>query len=70
MLSLNLGSVTSFPFIDRPQPKSIRDGIDILRDLGALTKDDDFDEADHYKLTEVGRTMPSSLLIPEFPNAD
>jgi ATP-dependent helicase HrpA len=64
MLSLNLGSVTSFPFIDRPQPKSIRDGIDILRDLGALTKDDDFDEADHYKLTEVGRTMAEFPLDP------
>ena len=30
MLSLDLGSVNSFPFVDPPQPKSIRDGIDIL----------------------------------------
>jgi ATP-dependent helicase HrpA len=64
MLSLNLGSVNSFPFIDQPQPKSIRDGIDILRDLGALTKDDGFDEADHYKLTKVGRTMAEFPLDP------
>ena len=40
MLSLNLGSVNSFPFIDRPHPKNIRDGIEILRDLGALTRDE------------------------------
>ncbi|MCK7505521.1 MAG: hypothetical protein MZV70_16575 [Desulfobacterales bacterium] len=33
------------PFVDRPQPKSIRDGIDILHDLGALTKDDRSEEA-------------------------
>jgi ATP-dependent helicase HrpA len=64
MLSLNLGSVNSFPFIDKPQPKSIHDGIDILRDLGALTKDDGFEDADHYKLTEVGRTMAEFPLDP------
>ena len=67
MLSLNLGSVNSFPFIDRPQPKSIRDGIDILHDLGALTKDDRSEEANHYKLTELAGRWPSSRLIPEFP---
>ncbi len=64
MLSLNLGAVTSFPFVDRPQPKSIRDGIDILNDLGALTKDDSSEESDHYKLTEVGRTMAQFPLDP------
>jgi ATP-dependent helicase HrpA len=64
MLSLNLGLVTSFPFIDRPQPKSIRDGIDILDDLGALTKDDRSEEADHYKLTDIGRTMAEFPLDP------
>jgi ATP-dependent helicase HrpA len=64
MLSLNLGSVTSFPFIDRPQPKSIRDGIDILRDLGALSKDENSEEPDHYKLTEVGQAMAQFPLDP------
>jgi ATP-dependent helicase HrpA len=64
MLSLNLGAVTSFPFVDRPQPKSIRDGIDILRDLGALTKDDISEEADHYKLTPIGLTMARFPLDP------
>ena len=64
MLSLNLGAVTSFPFVDRPQPKSIRDGIDILRDLGALTKDESFEEVDHYKLTPVGLTMAQFPLDP------
>ena len=64
MLSLKLGSVTSFPFIDRPQPKNIRDGIDILRDLGALTKDNSSEETNHYKLTEVGLTMAQFPLDP------
>ncbi|MDD5343478.1 MAG: ATP-dependent RNA helicase HrpA, partial [Smithella sp.] len=64
MLSLNLGSVNSFPFVDRPQPKSIRDGIDILDDLGALTRDDSSEETNLYKLTEVGRTMAEFPLDP------
>ena len=64
MLSLNLGSVNSFPFVDRPQPKSIRDGIDILDDLGALTKDDNSEDTNLYKLTEVGWKMAEFPLDP------
>jgi ATP-dependent helicase HrpA len=36
MLALNIGNIASFPFIDAPQTKSIRDGIEILQELGAL----------------------------------
>jgi len=64
MLSLNLGSPTSFPFIDRPQPKSIRDGIEILRDLGALTRAEGTDEEERYELTPVGKTMSGFPLDP------
>ena len=64
MLALNLGLVTSFPFIDRPHPKNIRDGIEILRDLGALTRDESETETEHYKLTEIGRTMSQFPLDP------
>lgn len=64
MLSLNLGAVNSFPFIDKPQPKSIRDGLDILRDLGALTKDDSSEETNLYKLTDAGCKMAEFPLDP------
>ena len=64
MLALNLGSVHSFPFIDRPQPKNIRDGIDILRDLGALTRKEDDTEAEQFELTPIGRTMAKFPLDP------
>ncbi len=64
MLSLNLGDVTSFPFIDRPHPKNIRDGIEILRDLGALTRDEGEAQAHHYTLTPIGRTMAQFPLDP------
>ncbi|HQP40622.1 MAG TPA: ATP-dependent RNA helicase HrpA [Smithella sp.] len=64
MLELNLGAVTSFPFIDKPQPKSIRDGIDILRDLGALTRDNSAEETNQYMLTETGWKMAEFPLDP------
>jgi len=36
MISLKLGDVQGFPFIDPPAPKSIRDGFDTLVELGAI----------------------------------
>ncbi|MBN1613817.1 MAG: ATP-dependent RNA helicase HrpA [Deltaproteobacteria bacterium] len=38
MLSLRLGDVSSFPFVDPPKPRNIRDGIDILHELGAVQR--------------------------------
>ena len=64
MLSLNLGSVSSFPFIDRPQPKSIRDGLEILRELGALTRSENASETDVFELTPIGRAMASLPVDP------
>jgi ATP-dependent helicase HrpA len=37
MIALRLGEINDFPFIDRPDPKSIRDGYDLLYELGAIT---------------------------------
>jgi ATP-dependent helicase HrpA len=36
MIALGLGDVADFPFIDRPEPKSIRDGFNLLTELGAI----------------------------------
>jgi ATP-dependent helicase HrpA len=36
MISLNLGDVATFPFIDPPAPKSIKDGFDTLLELSAI----------------------------------
>ena len=38
MISLRLGDISSFPFIDSPSPKSIKDGFDTLIELGAIKK--------------------------------
>ncbi len=36
MISLNLGDIQSFPFIDPPPAKQVKDGFDLLHELGAL----------------------------------
>ena len=36
MISLKLGDISQFPFIDRPDLKSIKDGFDLLYELGAI----------------------------------
>jgi len=38
MISLNLGDIAKFPFIDKPTPKSIKDGFDILMEFGAIQR--------------------------------
>ena len=38
MISLKLGDLAEFPFIDRPDLKSIQDGFNLLIELGAITK--------------------------------
>jgi len=67
MLSLNLGDISSFPFVDPPHPKNIRDGIEILRELGAVeaaTKDRSTDNLQQYALTERGRMMARLPIDP------
>jgi ATP-dependent helicase HrpA len=36
MRALDLGDVESFPFVDPPDRRSIRDGLDLLHELGAI----------------------------------
>ncbi|MGD8657343.1 MAG: ATP-dependent RNA helicase HrpA, partial [Desulfobacterales bacterium] len=37
MMALRLGDINDFPFIDRPDSKSIKDGYDLLYELGAIS---------------------------------
>ena len=57
MAALNLGEVAAFPFIDPPEGRQISDGIQLLRELGAL-------EAATMDLTPVGRTLAQLPLDP------
>jgi ATP-dependent helicase HrpA len=49
MMTLNLGDIEDFPFIEPPDDKMIRDGKTVLHEVNALDK--------QGKLTEVGRQL-------------
>ena len=48
MRAFRLGDIESFPFIDPPNPRAVRDAIGLLHELQALEGD---------RLTELGRAM-------------
>jgi ATP-dependent helicase HrpA len=49
MLALSLGDIENFSFVDAPTKTAIRDGLNTLRELGAVSDDN--------RLTEMGRAM-------------
>ena len=53
MLSLRLGDITDFPFVQPPEHRAVRDGMALLSELGAVT---DTDSA-VARLTKVGTTL-------------
>jgi ATP-dependent helicase HrpA len=58
MIALKLGDIADFPFIDRPAEKSIRDGFNLLEELGAIRRRRTNRQGDTgYQLTENGRIM-------------
>ena len=56
MLTLNLGEISNFPFIDSPAPKSISDGFDLLLELGAIS---------HLPSKQKKKTGSRDLLTPK-----
>ncbi|MDG3016724.1 ATP-dependent RNA helicase HrpA [Speluncibacter jeojiensis] len=61
MASLGLGDVAAFPFVQPPDPRSIRDGLAVLTELGAI------DGAESEKgptLTAIGRSLAALPVDP------
>ena len=56
MAALDLGDIASFPFLDPPDERSIRDGIVLLQELGA------FDRGG--QITDIGRRLARLPLDP------
>ena len=54
MVSLRLGAIEEFPFVQPPEAKAIRDGLMLLHELSAL---EDTEEAGLPKLTSIGRDL-------------
>jgi ATP-dependent helicase HrpA len=56
MISLELGEIGEFPFVEPPDQRSIADGIALLQELGALRR--------RMELTEVGRALAALPVDP------
>lgn len=56
MLSLRLGDIEAFPFVDSPDPRFIKDGFRLLFELGAVD--------DRQRLTETGRRLARLPIDP------
>jgi ATP-dependent helicase HrpA len=56
MAALQLGDIESFPFLDPPEQRSIRDGVQLLQELGA------FDSAG--AITDIGRRLAQLPVDP------
>ncbi|WP_445399037.1 ATP-dependent RNA helicase HrpA [Zobellella sp. An-6] len=52
MLSLGLGDISAFPFVEAPDNKNISDGIRLLEELGAVTG-----HQGELKLTKLGQDL-------------
>ena len=55
MAALRLGDVADFPFLDPPDRRQVRDGVQLLEELGAL---------DAQRLTDVGRRLAQLPIDP------
>lgn len=62
MISLGLGDVAAFPFLTPPDSRGIKDGLDLLTELGAVTAARGGDPA----LTKVGRSLSLLPIDPRF----
>src|SRR3954453_5550099 len=58
MAALGLGAVEDFPFLDPPDRRQVRDGVNLLHELGAL------DAA--QELTPIGRKLAGLPVDPRF----
>ncbi len=67
MISLKLVDIAAFPFIDRPDPRNVQDGLNLLLELGALERPS---RPAHrkglarYQLTDRGRIMARMPVDP------
>jgi ATP-dependent helicase HrpA len=62
MAALNLGDISAFPFLDPPDQRNIRDGVNLLHELGAL---DPAEKDPKKRLTQVGRKLAQLPVDPK-----
>ncbi|MGD2271273.1 MAG: ATP-dependent RNA helicase HrpA, partial [Desulfobacterales bacterium] len=66
MIALDLGDIDAFPFIDTPAAKNIKDGFDLLKELGAISQTEKARgrRTNRFSLTEKGKLMAAIPLDP------
>ncbi|PJJ72829.1 ATP-dependent helicase HrpA [Diaminobutyricimonas aerilata] len=63
MISLKLGDIREFPFLQPPDPRGVKDGLDLLRELGAIRSTRD---GGGSEITRVGRQLTRLPIDPRF----
>jgi len=58
MISLGLGDIQAFPFLQPPDSRGIKDGLDLLKELGAVEGD--------AKITQIGKQLTLLPIDPRF----
>jgi ATP-dependent helicase HrpA len=56
MISLGLGDIAAFPFLQPPDSRGIKDGLDLLRELNAVTKEN--------SITRIGKQLSQLPIDP------
>ena len=57
MLSLKIGDITKFPFLEAPESRAVNDGFKLLEELNAIDG--------KKQLTQAGRQMASLPVDPK-----
>ena len=60
MISLGLGDIGNFPFLQPPDSRGIKDGLDLLRELGAVSGSGTIDPA----ITRIGKQLTQLPIDP------
>ena len=63
MISIGLGDIAAFPFLQPPDSRGIQDGMDLLLELNAISRDR---TTGHTRITSVGRDLATLPLDPRF----
>jgi ATP-dependent helicase HrpA len=66
MISLGLGDIASFPFLQPPDSRGIKDGVDLLTELGAIRTPDPSKTDARLSLTKIGRDLSRLPIEPRF----
>src|SRR4051794_26572725 len=64
MAAIGLGAVEDFPFIDPPDRRQIRDGLNLLNELGAIEARGGADDGGGPRLTKLGRGLAQLPVDP------